>query len=1116
MYLAVIRYPLLLLSLLALLLSPLLAATLPSVSRFARLDVQHGLSQATVTALVQDHSGNIWIGTQNGLNRYDGFAVTVFRPNRHQSHSISDNFVTALQVDQHGVIWVATLNGLNRFDPKQGVFNAVPTRPQTGQPQNEQQDVVLSLYLDARQRLWVGTHQGLALWHTASQQMLWPLRAHPNRDLLHNNNITALSADTAGQLWLGTPQGLFRYNPATDELTNAADFPLPQASVMALHHDNAGRLWVGLEHDGLLMREPATGHWTAINIRSYAGGVASNEIRSVLSVQNGDVWVGSQHGLSQLSLVAGSWQQQQSFVHQRYNPASLGSGKVVSLLQDRDGSIWVGSWNGGVSRLNRANNLFSSITPDIALMAAARNPATISLASTADQLWAGTADGLFQLDLASTRFSPVPGSRQNVTFYSALLWQQHIWFGHAQGIDTLDLPSGQYRPLTLPDNVYPGPVRRILANAEQLWLAIDQFGIVILNQHSGQLITQHAFSRSVTFIRSFGQRYILVGSYSGLSWFDAQSGQLLFEHTLAGANDNNVGTLPSAPMAYLNSTDGRHWLASNGSGLLELVLADTEATPAKARFIQHSEPQGLASGQLKAAELDTQGNIWLSSAVGISVFNPATAQFRNFGFRHGTLRRDYINAASTRLADGAIAFGGMDGFTLFQPEQVLAYSAQPIATPAIVALDINNGSAQRGDSGHEAMLAAILHQQRKLTIPAAGSRSFSISYSTREFIETEQVQFQYRLDPVSTDWISQDATNRTASFERLPPGQYQLRLRAGLPQSAWSEERVLAIEVLPFWWETWWARLLLFCLLLFVPLGLHFYRLNHLQKQQEQLAWLVNERTEALEASKNRAEQTLRQLESTMKELVRTEKMAALGQLVAGVAHEVNTPLGVALTANSVVTEESTLLQQKLAGGNIRRRELEAYLQKLTLAGRLLEHNLQRAAQLVANFKQVSVDRTADNQRKFNLALYLDELLESLSLMWRSRQIILKVSCPDDIEMNSYPGTIGQIITNLTQNALVHGFTGRSSGEISLSCAAKDNMVEIVFSDNGAGISSENLERIFDPFFTTNRHQGGTGLGLHIVFNLITQKLGGSIAVSSTPGEGTRFTLLLPLHVSGV
>lgn len=1085
----------------------------PPTSRFARLDIQHGLSQTTVTALAQDNAGNIWIGTQNGLNRYDGFAVTVFRPEPKQSHAISDNFVTALQVDQQGVIWVGTLNGLNRFDPKQGQFESI----RLASTNAGAEDVVLSLHLDTQQQLWVGTNQGLAKWHAPSQSLQRQSHNGQHSAVPASSNITAISADTAGRLWLGTPRGLARFEPHNGQLNTVPDFPLPHASVMALHHDKAGRLWVGLEHDGLLMHDPATGRWTQIAVSSYASGVSSNEIRSITMATDGDVWVGSQHELSRLRLVDGRWQQQASYYHQRHNPASLGSGKVVSLLEDRDGSIWVGTWNGGVSRLNRANNLFASITPDLPLMAAARNPATISLVTDKDHLWAGTADGLFQLNVADSSFTPVADDTLRYTFYSAMAREQQLWFGHARGISTLNMQSGQYQDLTLPPSVSAGPVRRMWANAEQLWLAIDQFGIVILDHSAKHLLAQHPLSRAVTFIRPLGQRYVLVGSYSGLSWFDAQSGRLLFEHKLAAGGDNSAATLPSAPMAYLTGADGRHWLASNGNGLLELLVHDSDITPAKVSFKQYAEPQGLASGQLKAAALDSKGNIWLSTAFGISAFDPATAHFRNFGYRHGTLRRDYINASAASFADGTIAFGGIDGFTLFQPEQVLAYHPGPIAAPAIVALDINDAGTEHSNSNREVILAKVLYKQHKLTVPAAGARSFSVGYSTREFIETDQVQFQYRLDPVSDDWLSQDSANRTARFERLPPGQYQLRLRAGLPQTGWSDETRLDVEVLPLWWETWWARVLLLSLLLSVPLGLHFLRLTRLKKQQEELAWLVrartealNDRTKALEESKNKAEQTLLQLESTMKELVRTEKMAALGQLVAGVAHEVNTPLGVALTANSVVTEESVLLQKKLASGNIRRQELDDYLYKLTQAGRLLDHNLQRAAQLVANFKQVSVDRTADNQRRFNLALYLDELLESLSLMWRSQHIRLRVNCPDDIEMDSYPGTIGQIITNMTQNAIVHGFKDSASGEIVLSCTNKEQWVEIIFADNGAGISSDNLERIFDPFFTTNRHQGGTGLGLHIVFNLITQKLGGSITVSSTPGAGTRFTLLLP------
>ncbi|HEX5791977.1 MAG TPA: ATP-binding protein, partial [Rheinheimera sp.] len=771
--------------------------------------------------------------------------------------------------------------------------------------------------------------------------------------------------------------------------------------------------------------------------------------------------------------------------------ASLGSGKVVSILTDRDGSLWVGTWNGGVSRLSQANNLFASITPDLPLMAAARNPATISLAASHHQLWAGTADGLFELDLRRSSLQQIADQHSSYTYYSTLDLGEDIWFGHAQGITRLNKASGEYRELSLPGTMAKGPVRRMWATPEHIWLAIDQYGVVILDRALQQVISSQPFNRSITFIKPLGQQFVLVGSYNGLSWFDRNSGALLHSHKLGAADSRQIPGLPSAPMDYLASAGQRHWLATNGSGLFEMRSKTNFAHPADVQFVQYAEAQGLGSGQLKSMAADQQGNIWLSTAFGISVFTPASAQFRNFGHSHGTLQRDYINASATTLPDGSIAFGGMDGFTLFQPAQVMAYQARSIAVPQIQAIQINGAALQPEPAAADAALARILHAEQQLTIPAGGARSIGFDYSTREFIETNQVQFQYRLDPLDSDWTTRNAHQRSANFERLPPGHYSFRLRAGLPQMGWSDESQLNIQVLPLWWETWQARLLLFALLVALLLGTHFLRLRQLHKRQQELAWLVEERTRALEESKNKAEQTLQQLASTMKELVRTEKMAALGQLVAGVAHEVNTPLGVALTANSVVTEESLLLQQKLASGNIRRQELEDYLYKLTQAGKLLDHNLQRAAQLVANFKQVSVDRTADNRRQFNLALYLDELLESLSLMWRSRQIVLLVDCPDDIVMDSYPGTIGQIITNLTQNAIVHGFKDRDSGKISLSCARKDNNVQIIFADNGVGIGSADLERIFDPFFTTNRHLGGTGLGLHIVFNLITQKLGG-------------------------
>ncbi len=963
--------------------------------------------------------------------------------------------------------------------------------------------MVLALHFDHQHQLWIGTNQGLALLKEPAATVQWTTG--------NEANVTSISADTAGNLWFGTTRGLARLDQQ-QQLIAVPNFPFANASVMAVYHDKDDRLWVGLEHEGLLYSEPHSEQWIALTVSGYTHGVQNKGIHSITMDSHGDIWLGTQHGLSQLRLINGQWQQQVAYHYQRHNSAALGSGKVVSLLEDKDGSLWVGSWSGGVSRLHFANNLFVSLTHDSALLATSRNPATISLASANNSLWVGSATGLFRLDLATADFQSAADPDHSFQFFCVLSREHEVWFGHAQGITAINKLSGEYRPVHLMADIPEGAIRRLWTSGNLLWLAIENRGLFIVNEQAQHLIKQHPFDREITFIQSINEQLVLVGSYSGLFWFDAKTGSLIYKHQLSSPEVQSAASLASAPMAYLATADGRHWLATNGSGLYEILPEDSSLRPQGVRFKQFAEADGLASGQLKAAETDRHGHIWLSSAFGVSVFMPQTGQFRHFAYRHGTLRRDYINGSSTTLADGTIVFGGIDGFTLFQPDQVLAYQVGNIAKPAVLDISIN-GAPLTSET-------TLMHDLTRIHIPASGNRSFRLLYSTPEYIETEQVQFQYRLDPLNSDWLNQSAALRQASYDRLPPGLYQFRLRAGLDNAHWSDERVLEIEVLPFWWETWQARLLLFCLLLAMLLIAHSFRLKSLHKKQEEMAWLVeertdalNEKTKALQESKNKAEQTLKQLESTMTELVRTEKMAALGQLVAGVAHEVNTPLGVALTANSVLTEESKLLRSRLAAGNIRRQEFEEYLEKSMQAGHLLERNLLRAAQLISNFKQVSVDLTADQQRHFNLAQYLNELLESLSLMWRKRQINIEVNCPDNINMFSYPGAIGQIITNFTQNSLIHGFKDREHGNIMISCRQQDNQVQIVFADDGAGIKSEHIARIFDPFFTTNRYHGGTGLGLHIVFNLISQKLGGSVDVASSPGQGTRFTLVLPLQI---
>jgi signal transduction histidine kinase len=279
----------------------------------------------------------------------------------------------------------------------------------------------------------------------------------------------------------------------------------------------------------------------------------------------------------------------------------------------------------------------------------------------------------------------------------------------------------------------------------------------------------------------------------------------------------------------------------------------------------------------------------------------------------------------------------------------------------------------------------------------------------------------------------------------------------------------------------------------------------------DRLEHKVAARTAELREAKEGAERALAQLQSTRKQLLEADKMASLGQLVAGVSHEVNTPLGIAVTASSHLTERSATLEKRLARGELSQSELASYLSETREAGAMIERNLERAAHLIRSFKQVSVDRTSDGRRRFDLATQIAELIESLRLSWKRRPVRLTIDCPTGILLDSFPGALGQVITNLIQNALLHGFAADQPGHIHIQAREVDTAsVELVFEDDGAGLDAATLARIFDPFFTTKRNQGGTGLGLNIVYNLVAQKLGGEIDAWSEPGRGLRLTLRLP------
>jgi signal transduction histidine kinase/purine-cytosine permease-like protein len=288
---------------------------------------------------------------------------------------------------------------------------------------------------------------------------------------------------------------------------------------------------------------------------------------------------------------------------------------------------------------------------------------------------------------------------------------------------------------------------------------------------------------------------------------------------------------------------------------------------------------------------------------------------------------------------------------------------------------------------------------------------------------------------------------------------------------------------------------------------------EELDKQNLQLQQEVQERQFAeaqLQEKAQQLEQTLHNLKQAEAQLIQTEKMAALGGLVAGIAHEINTPIGIGVTATSFLVEKTDAFFELFESGKMKRSDLEKFLDMAQQSSRMTLTNLDRAAALIQSFKQVAVDQSSESKRIFNLSTYLDEILFQLHPKLKTTKLIVEVRGDRHLNLNSYPGAFSQIVTNLVINSLLHAYESDQAGQLTLSFRQQDYQVIFEYVDDGQGISPENLGKIFEPFFTTRRRQGGSGLGLHIVYNLVTQKLSGTIQCESQIGIGTKFVITLP------
>ncbi|HZP65707.1 MAG TPA: two-component regulator propeller domain-containing protein [Rudaea sp.] len=801
----------------------------PETARFRSLTDADGLSQVSALALAQDRQGFLWIGTQVGLNRYDGASFRTFIRQRRQADSLSEHYISALLPDPDGGLWIGTLNGLNRFDPAKEKFTAF--LPRSGDAHALPHQKINALLRDREGGLWIGSDGGLSLYRPGSHDFA------NFADGLEDRRVEALVADGAGGLFVGTAAGLMRFDPATGRFARVPGNAL-RGWIDALLLDRAGELWIGTKDAGLLRYSPASG--AVVQWRHVDGdpqSLSHDRLYALLEDRAGRLWIGTEAGAD---VMLDRYERSPHFVrfqHRPQLPSSIGAGRVVSLMQDASGDLWFGTWSGGASLLSPVRSRFLSFDAD-ALDTHAADSAEITTMVSAgpDHIWLGTRRGLFDFDDKSYRLRPMPATA-GMLIYALAVDGDELLLGSDQGIFRYDPRSGNLRSADVPAAVGHPFIYFIVVEDDRVWVNTRDGDLFVLDRPMRKVLAHHTLESRAHFMADFDAQTKIFGNDNGLYWFSADG--LEPEGRLEANPDDPHGLQSDTCHYFLRGSDGQLWLAT-AAGLHRLELPAPRDF-AHARFTVFTRGGGANTNAIKSMIEDRHGRLWMSSNAGIARFDPKTAQFTSYGAADGAIDRGYYAFVHTVTADGHFAFGGASGFTIFDPEAIAELPPPP--RPLLTGLELDDRLVEPSD-GTDAVLDEPLYRTAHLVLPAGRARGIGFEFSSPYFVAPEQLRFAYKLDGFNADWIETDAKRRIATYTNLAPGDYVFRVRVRTADAGWNgEQATLALGVEPFWWQTLWAKLAGACALAAAAWAIFYLRLRGHEQQRRLLADQVEERT---------------------------------------------------------------------------------------------------------------------------------------------------------------------------------------------------------------------------------------------------------------------------------
>jgi two-component system sensor histidine kinase ChiS len=1068
--------------------------------RFKYISIDEGLSQSTIFCLLQDSKGFLWIGTQDGLNKYDGYTFKVFKRDPDDANSLSHNWVTAIYEDESGMIWIGTNGGgLNRFDPRREGFFRYPVRQ--GDPGCIHSGSIRAICQDSDGAVWVGTGSGLV--------KLNPEASPPNPGIeaaritsyrhdpgdprsLKDDLVNSILEDHSGLLWIGTGGGLDRFDKETGAFIHYIHIPgqptsLSHSGITSIYEDRAGLLWVGT-NGGLNVMDRATGEFKHYRHNpADPHSLSSGWVSGIIEDRAGFLWISTMGGgLNKFN------KKEETFSHYRHipdDPYSLSFDYVNCIIEDRSRILWVGTSGKGLNKFDREDN-FELYRWD------PNNANSLSdsyvYAIYEDRfgiLWVGTSGGgLNRLDRRTGTFThfrhdaDVPGSLSSNAVY--VIFEDRggvLWIGTGGGLDRFNRQTGtfaHFRHLTGdPASPNYNSIRSILEDSSGvLWLATAGGGLTKFDRRSGTFsrylrIEDNPHSLSDNFVTIVYEAptepgVLWIGTrHGGLNRFDTRK-EVFSQFKMNPRDPHSLSS--NFIISLYEDRAGTLWVGTLGAGLNKRI--GPRGGDEGVGFDHYTEKNGLANNSVYGILEDSGGHLWMSTNKGISRFDPERETFKNYDVKDGLQSNEFNAGAYHKSKSGEMFFGGVKGLNAFYPDDV---KVNPHIPPIVITgFKIANKPVA---IGADSPLRQSITWTEKIKL-AYKQNVLSFEFTALDLTIPENNKYAYMMEGFEREWNYTDSDKRFAYYTNLDPGEYVFRVRGSNNDGIWNNEgAAIKITIIPPWWETWWFRVFVIMAVSVLIISVYRIRTRAIKKRSQQL----QEINEAL----NRQ---IAEREMLEERVVRQEKLAVLGELAGGVGHELRNPLG-------AIKNTTYFLNMALDQPDLEVKESLG----------ILEKEVANCERIIASLLDFARAR-APLRRQVDIKELLQGVLSHIKI---PENIEVKNRFSDSLSLIlADPDQLSQVFGNIILNAVQAMPAG---GELLIkSETSEPEWIAVSVTDTGGGIPPENLEKIFEPLFTSKAR--GIGLGMAVTRTFV-EGHGGSIEVRSEVGRGSTFTVRLPM-----